>query len=216
MIRALALALCLAAPARACETALVLAIDISGSINPAEYALQVRGLVHGLSDPEVIQALIRGQVALTVVEWSGVGQQAVAIPWARMVVVEDVARFRDRAARLPRAFRAGDTAVGDAIAFSAAQFADVADCTRRVIDISGDGSENAGGTVVEARSAAERAGITINAIAIEDPGLSRPITNFYLNWAITRDGFVITARGLSDYPRSMREKLLRELVKPSG
>jgi Ca-activated chloride channel homolog len=106
--------------------------------------------------------------------------------------------------------------VGEAVSFSAAQFAAVPDCRRRVIDISGDGPENAGFTIGRARQQAEAAGIEINAIAIEDMGASSPITSFYRRWAITRGGFVVTARGLGDYPRAIREKLLRELTKPAS
>jgi Ca-activated chloride channel family protein len=85
-----------------------------------------------------------------------------------------------------------------------------------VIDISGDGPENAGFTVGRERRTAERAGIEINAVAIEDMGASAPISAFYRRWVITRGGFVITARGLADYPRAIREKLLRELSRVIG
>ncbi len=216
MMRALALSLALAAPAGACETALLLAIDISGSIDAGEYALQTRGLADALTDPEVAEALVRGQVALAVVQWSGVGAQALVLPWQRMLDPGAVQRFAGRARDLPRAFTASDTAVGEAVAFSLVQFATVPDCRRRVIDISGDGPENAGFTVARARQAAQAAGVEINAIAIEDMGPSAPISAFYRRWAITRGGFVMTARGLGDYPRAIREKLLRELSRPAS
>lgn len=218
MRHALALILCLTAAtaARACDTALVLAIDISGSVDAGEYALQTQGLALALMDGAVAEALVRGQVAVTVVQWSGVGAQAVVLPWQRMTDPGAVAALAREAATLPRAFDASDTAVGEAIAFSARQFDAVPDCRRRVIDISGDGDENAGFTVGRERAAAQRAGIEINAIAIEEMGASVPVTQFYLRWGITRGGFVVTARGLIDYPRAMREKLLRELTKPAA
>ncbi|WP_444668313.1 DUF1194 domain-containing protein [Cereibacter changlensis] len=216
MLRYLALALCLAYPARACETALLLAIDISGSIDAGEYALQVEGLADAMVDPEVAEVLQRGQVALAVVQWSGVGRQALVLPWRRMLSDAEIARFAEAARGLPRAFTASDTAVGEAIGFSLAQFDAVADCKRRVIDISGDGPENAGYTVARARSAAQAAGVEINAIAIEDIGPSAPITAFYSRLVVTRGGFVMTARGLQDYPRAIRAKILRELEKPAS
>ncbi|PZQ99316.1 MAG: hypothetical protein DI533_01060 [Cereibacter sphaeroides] len=216
MLRALAFALLLPQPAAACETALLLAIDISGSIDAGEYALQVQGLADALADPAVGDALLRGQAALAVVQWSGVGAQALVLPWQRMLNQRRIDRFAADARTLPRSFRASDTAVGQAIDFSAAQFDGVADCKRRVIDISGDGPENAGFTVGPARQRAEVAGIEINAIAIEDMGASSPITQFYRRWAITKGGFVMTARGLGEYPRAIREKLLRELGKPAA
>jgi Ca-activated chloride channel family protein len=217
MIRALCIALTLsAAPVRACDTALLLAIDVSGSIDRAEYALQTEGLAQALRDPEVTAALLKGQVALSVVQWSGLGRQAVTIPWQRMLSAHHILEFIARVETQPRAFQGSDTAVGEALSFSAAQFAAVPDCRRRVIDISGDGPENAGATAPRARAAAAAQGIEINAIAIEDMGQSSPITAFYRNWVITRGGFVMTARGLGDYPRAMREKLLRELIRPTG
>jgi Ca-activated chloride channel family protein len=128
----------------------------------------------------------------------------------------DVARFAAVARASPRAFAASDTAVGQAISFSAAQFVAVPECRRHVIDISGDGPENAGFTVGQARQAAQASGIEINAVAIEDMGPSSPITSFYRRWAITRGGFVMTARGLGDYPRAIRAKIMRELTKPGS
>ena len=104
MLRALALCLVTVLPAGACETALVLSIDVSGSIDRAEYRLQVLGLAAALADPEVAEALVRGQVALAVVQWSGVSQQALVLPWQRMLTPEAVARYAERAARVPRAF----------------------------------------------------------------------------------------------------------------
>jgi len=216
MLRIL-LALCLLPlPGRACETALLLAIDVSGSIDAGEYALQVQGLADALDDPEISEVLVQGQVALAIVHWSGVGAQALVHPWARMRSRGDVARFASDARARPRAFAASDTAVGQAIGFSAAQFAAMPECRRHVIDISGDGPENAGFTVGQARQAAQAKGIEINAVAIEDMGPSSPISSFYRRWVITRGGFVMTARGLGDYPRAIRAKILRELTKPGS
>jgi Ca-activated chloride channel homolog len=213
----LALLVCLVAlPARACETALILSIDVSGSIDVGDYRLQTEGLAAALADPEIAEALVRGQVALSVVQWSGLAEQALVLPWQRMLDPGAVARFADGAALMPRAYRGSDTAVGQAIRFALGQFAAVADCKRRVIDISGDGQENAGFTDAKARSEAVAAGVMINAIAIEDPGQAFPITSYYRGWVITPGGFVVSARGLQDYAAALRIKLLRELTKPVG
>lgn len=218
MFRAVALvvALVLATPARACDTALLLAIDVSGSIDRGEYALQVNGLADALLDADVAGALLQGQVALSVVQWSGVGLQKVVLPWQRMLSAGAITAFAARARTLPRAFDGSDTAVGEAIGFATGQFAAVADCRRKVIDISGDGPENAGQNASRARRDAIAQGIEINAIAIEDMGPSAPISNYYHNRVISPKGFVITARGLDDYPRAIRAKLLRELARPMG
>ncbi|WP_189413533.1 DUF1194 domain-containing protein [Neogemmobacter tilapiae] len=216
-MRALAalLALC-PLPAMACETALLLAIDVSGSIDTGEYHLQVEGLAQALQDGQVQEALLKGQVALAVVQWSGFDQQTLVQDWSRMENPQDIATLIAQVQALPRAFDGSQTAVGQAIRFSTAQFDPVSDCQRRVIDISGDGPENIGHTVTPARQEAMAAKVTINAIAIEDAGAQVAITNFYRKWVITPAGFVITARGLEDYPRALREKLLRELEKPAS
>jgi Ca-activated chloride channel homolog len=216
MLRA-ALLLCLTiTPSRACETALLLSIDVSGSIDAGDYRLQTEGLAAALSDPEVADALVNGQVALAVIQWSGVEEQALVLPWQRMLSDPDVARFAARAAAVPRAFHGSDTAVGQGLRIATAQFAAVPDCGRRVIDVSGDGQENAGFTDSQARAEAMDKGIMINAIAIEEPGQAIPITTYYRNWIITPGGFVVTARGLQDYAETLRLKLLRELTKPIG
>ncbi|MCU9846705.1 DUF1194 domain-containing protein [Defluviimonas sp. WL0024] len=202
--------------ASACDVALLLSVDVSGSIDRGEYRLQVQGIADALRDPEVADALLLGQVALSVVQWSGTAQQTQVLPWRRMLAPKDTNDFAIRAERLARAYSGSDTAVGEAIAYSAGQFAAVSDCRRKVIDISGDGPQNAGFPLAPERGAAERAGIEINAIAIEDVGRANPITEFYRRFVITRNGFVITARGLSDYPRAIRAKILREIAKPLG
>ncbi|MBL9052051.1 MAG: DUF1194 domain-containing protein [Tabrizicola sp.] len=206
----------LSGPVGACDTALLLSIDVSGSIDSGDYRLQADGLAAALSDPEVEDALVRGQVALAVVQWSGRAEQALVLSWQRMLDPQDVARFAARAANMPRSFGGSDTAVGEGLAFATAQFTAVPDCRRKVIDVSGDGQENAGFTDAEARAAAVEAGLVINAIAIEEPGPAFPITNYYRKWVITPGGFVVTARGLQDYAETLRLKLLRELVSPVG
>ncbi|WP_413871825.1 DUF1194 domain-containing protein [Albidovulum sp.] len=200
----------------ACEVALLLTIDVSGSIDRGEYRLQAEGLAAALEDPEVAEALLAAQAALGVVQWSGAGKQTFSIPWRRMLSPAEVAGFAARSRALDRAYTGSDTAVGEAIAFSASRFDAVADCRRKVIDISGDGPQNAGPPLAPARGAATAAGIEINAVAIEDAGRAAPITEFYRRSVITRNGFVLTARGLEDYPRAIREKILREVARPLG
>ncbi len=216
MLRVAALLCMTAQPALACETALLLSIDVSGSIDGGDYVLQTQGLAAALTDPEVAEALVRDQVALAVVQWSGVEEQALVLSWQRMLTSNDVTRFAARAVVSPRAYSGSDTAVGQGLRFAIAQFAAVSDCRRKVIDVSGDGQENAGFTDAHARREAIDQGIDINAIAIEEPGPASPITTYFRNWIITPGGFVVTARGLQDYPETLRLKLLRELSQPIG
>jgi len=115
---------------------------------------------------------------------------------------------------MERAFTLSDTAPADAIYAAIRMFRDAPNCRRQIIDISGDGTPNAGRSTAAARQAAQRAGITINGIAIEGMGLA--ITSFFHRQLITRDGFVITARTHRDYPPAIRRKLIRELTQPLG
>lgn len=221
MTRCLPLAanLCLAlAPARlsACEVALLLGVDVSGSIDRGEYRLQIDGLADALDDPAIGDALVLGQAALAVVQWSGAGMQQVVLPWRRMLDAGAPTDYAARARALPRAYQGSDTAVGEAIGFSVDQFAAVADCRRKVIDISGDGPQNAGLPLGPARGVALAAGIAINAIAIEDMGQASPISEFYRRHVISPGGFVMTARGLADYAGAIRAKILREVSRPTG
>lgn len=196
---------------RACDTALVLTIDVSNSVDPSEYRLQVDGLASALRDVEIADAMVRGQVAIAVVQWSGEDRQHLSIPWQQVRTTADATTLAARAERMERAFVLSDTAPAEAIRFSLNLFEQGPDCRRKVIDISGDGTPNGGGDVRAARRDAEDAGVTINAIAIESMGLS--ITGFYRNAVITRDGFVMTARTHRDYPNAIRAKILREISK---
>ena len=199
---------------RACGMALLLAMDVSGSVDASEYRLQVDGLAAALRDPEVQEALLKHRAAVSVVQWSGLGEQEVSIPWTRLEEPAAIADFATEVAEMRRAFRLGNTGVGDAISFSVAQFDDVPECVLWVLDVSGDGDENVGFTVGTARREAMNRGIIINGLAIEAPGTGRAITNFYRNWVVTPGGFVETAVNHHDFARAIRYKLLRELVAP--
>jgi len=198
-----------AAPANACKTALLLAIDVSQSIDVGEYSIQRDGLADAILDPIVAEALIQGQVALAVVQWSGPADQELSIPWSRIRTESDLQLFAQRARLMPRVFTMSNTAVGQLIRYATAQFDDVQDCDRRVIDISGDGNDNASTGPEQARRDAEILGIQINGLAIEWIGPA--ITNFYRRSVITKDGFVMTSKGHETYAEILRQKITREV-----
>jgi len=202
------------APARECTLALLLAVDISGSVDDGEYRLQVDGAADALADPEIRDALLSGPVALAVMQWSSIGMQKLVQPWTLMESEADLDRFAAAARVQDRAFGKADTAIGDAIVAAVAAFDRAPPCPHRVIDISGDGVQNAGGSLAAAREQAIEAGISINAIAIEGIGLT--ISEFYRRQVVTRGGFVITARTHNDYPRAIKAKIRREVVVPTG
>ena len=214
-MRAAALALTLLPSlAHPCETALVLAMDVSNSVDEAEYRLQTDGLADALADADVIAAILDGGAALAVLQWSGPDQQTVTQPWALLTTEADIAAFAAAARATPRAHRLSGTAPAEALAAAIALLATAPVCKRQVIDLSGDGTPNAGGDPRPVTQAAAQAGITINGLAIESLGLA--ITGFYRGAIVTPDGFVLTARDHRDFPRAMRDKLLRELARLLG
>ena len=161
-------------------------------------------------DPEVADAIVAGEVALTVVQWSGQSDQEVSIPWTQIRTHVDLQEFADKARNMRRAFVMSSTGVGALMRFAHEQFETAPQCLRRVIDISGDGNDNAGTSPEQARRDAEAAGIMINALAIE--GMGRAITKFYEQSVITQRGFVMTSRGHSGYAETLKRKIRREVA----
>jgi len=204
----------LAQPAMACKLALILSMDVSTSIDAGEFAYQRDGLADALLDAEIMSVLSRDRVALTVVQWSGAHDQMAVIPWRRMHSQGDIQAFSNWVRSMRREYVNSKTALGSAIAFSITQFDEVADCERKVIDVSGDGASNSGANTSSQSRRAARLGIEINGVAIDIVGAA--ITEYYRRFVITPDGFVLTSTGFSDYPETIRAKLLRELVLPSS
>lgn len=205
---------CAPATVQACDTALLLSIDVSNSVDPAEYRLQVDGMADALLDPEIVEAMVRGNVAIAVMQWSGADRQAVSIDWRQIRTAMDAEQLAIEARLLERAFVLSDTAPAEAIYFGLDMMRRAPECRRQVIDVSGDGTPNSGRDTATARQVAQRAGITINGIAIESMGLA--ISTFFARQVITRDGFVITARTHREYPDAIRRKIIRELSSALG
>ena len=206
---ALTLTAFLSGPAFGCDLALLLAVDVSGSVDPSEYRIQMEGLAEGLRDDVVSESLVRSEAMVAVVQWTGSTRQRMSIPWTQITDFDDVEILAEEVAETGRVWRNFSTAVGEALAFSRRQFADVPQCRRKVIDISGDGVSNEG---VEPRSkhrSLRADGITVNAIVIE--GGEDDLTGYFWENVITGEGaFVVSANGFDDYPERIRMKLRRE------
>ena len=216
-MRVLVVLVLLFSPARsvACQLALVLGVDVSHSIDNGEYALQVGGMAEALADPVIADALASQETAVTVVQWSGVGEQEISIPWVQIRTPRDARVLAQRMRTLRRPWDSSNTAVGEALTFMARTFDAVPGCERRIIDFSGDGINNAGPLPQDARIRALEDGITINGLAVDRIGLS--VTQYFRGHVIAgRAAFVETARGYRDYPRALRRKLFRELLPPSS
>lgn len=204
------LALALAAgPGRACELALALAVDISGSVDAREFDIQMQGLAAGLADPEVADALVRNRAAVLLVQWTGTSRQAVSVPWTRVASQGDVAALAATISGTGRRWESFSTAIGEALQFTAGQFADVADCQRRVIDVSGDGPSNEGPDPRNLRADLLAQGITVNALVIEE-NLSGLRDYFRESVIVGPGAFVVIANSFKEYPDRMRDKLRRE------
>lgn len=198
--------------ARACDLALVLAVDISGSVDRGEYRIQMDGLAAALNDGIVQDALVDAQAQVTLVQWTGTSRQRQTIPWTQISSFADVENLAARVGNNQRIWRNFSTAIGEAVQVSAALFDQVPQCRRKVIDVSGDGVSNEG---VEPRSLSTgmtQRGITINALAIETD--ETDLTAYFFENLIVGEGaFVITANGFEEYPEQIRRKLQRETTK---
>ncbi|WP_323370728.1 DUF1194 domain-containing protein [Sulfitobacter sp. F26204] len=192
--------------------ALVLAVDVSGSVDQTEYRMQMDGLAAALLDGIVVDALIDQEAHVSLVQWSGSSRQAQTIPWTPITSFDDVRALADAIVSDPRKWRNYSTAIGEALDLSAESFTQVVWCKRHVIDVSGDGVSNEGQLPREMRQSMRLSGITVNALAIEtdDTDLT---AYFYENLIVGEGAFVITANGFADYPEKIRRKLQRETTK---
>jgi hypothetical protein len=216
-------------PARAAEQVdllLVLAADVSRSIDDQKFELERRGYAAALSDPKVMQAISsgpNGRIAIAFVEWAGANSQKLLIDWTLVRDVEDTKAFASRLLESPRSF-ADRTAIGAGIDFARAQFAGcpyVSD--RHVIDVSGDGTNNSGRDVRSARDDAVANEVTtINGLVIlsdapipYNPEHTNPpggLDNYYRDNVIGgTNAFVMVAENFDSFGKSIVAKLIREI-----
>ncbi len=201
----------LTGPLLACDLALALAVDVSGSVDPEEFRLQRDGLAAALRDPVIGEALVRSRARVMVVQWTGSGRQKVTVPWVDIRNFVDVETLAARVAADKRVWRNFSTAVGEALTFTARAFPNPPVCKRRLVDVSGDGRSNEGTPPEEVKPMLAALDISVNALAIEasEPGL----TAYFFEHVIRGEGaFVVTAARFQDYPERIRRKLLREVT----
>jgi hypothetical protein len=148
---------------------LVLAADVSRSINDGEFDLQRKGYAKALTDPRVLSAIAGGNnhaVALTFIEWAGDEEEKTVVEWTVIRDEEAAGGVAAAITAAPRSFL-GRTSISGAIDYALGRFAVApAQGGKRVIDISGDGTSNSGRPVTEARDEAVAQGVTINGLAI--------------------------------------------------
>lgn len=217
----LAAVLCaLAVPAAAaCRLALLLAMDVSSSVDAEEDALQRGGLAAALVAPEVEAAFFASDspVALAAYEWSGRYNQEILLDWTLISDRETLLRAAERIGASRRSHDDFPTAMGYALGFGAGLFQRAPECLARTLDMAGDGQNNEGFTPAQAYAAFPFDGITVNGLVINgaDFEAETGLIAFYRAQVLRGPGaFLEIADGFEDYERAMRRKLERELSAP--
>ncbi len=209
------------------DALLVLAADVSRSIDQPKFQLQREGYAAAISHPRVLNAITSGphrRIAVCFVEWSGVGAQKVVIDWTLIGDAGAARRFSDQLLEAPRSF-ADRTSISGAIDFAAALFDRAPyNSTRRTIDVSGDGNNNSGRDVSAARDDALAQGITINGLVIltevalawnsEHTNPPGGLDNYYRDNVIGGPGaFVIVAENFNSFQEAITKKMIAEVAR---
>jgi hypothetical protein len=205
------------------DLALVLAIDISGSIDPDEAKLQRDGYVQAFRDPVIVKAILggsHGRIVVAYFEWSDAYLQRLLIDWTLLDSEAAIMAFTTRLANAPISI-ARRTSISGAIRYAIPMFGrSPYEPERKVLDISGDGSNNDGGLVTDVRHDALKERIVINGLPIMN---DRPnpfgfpsetdLDTYYLHCVTGGPrSFVEVARNFEDFPRAVRKKLLQEVA----
>ena len=194
----------------ACRLALLLALDVSSSVDSWEDRLQRDGLAAALRDADVRAAFLSGgPVALSVYEWSGKHQQHPILNWRMVGTDSDLDEIASAVAASQRIETEFPTAIGYALGYAATRFRTAPACRAQTLDISGDGENNDGFPPEMAFKHFPFKDVTVNALVIgATPAL---VTYFEREVLHGPDAFVETARDYPDFQRAMQRKLLREL-----
>lgn len=211
------LLLLFAAPARAdlVDLQLILAVDASESVNTERFELQMRGYAAALRDPAVLSAIgkgTRGRIAIAMFQWTGPARQAQVTNWTEVHDAASAAALATVIDAAPRHINWGGTSISGAVLFALDWFArSPMPDARRVIDISGDGANNAGRPMAEVRDEAVAAGVTINGLPIlwVEPGLAE----HYRDEVIGGHGaFMIAIDDYGDFADAIQRKLVSEIA----
>ncbi|WP_020180794.1 DUF1194 domain-containing protein [Methylopila sp. M107] len=203
---------------------LVLAVDISYSMDAEEQQIQRAGYASAIVSKPVLDAIAQGligRIAVTYVEWAGADEQRTVVPWMLIDGAASAEAFAARltASPLRRAYR---TSISGALLYSAKQFGTAGfSGGRQVIDVSGDGPNNQGETVANVRDELMERGVTINGLPLM---LKRPsfammdvgdLDAYYRDCVIGGPGaFMVPVRGVEQFPDAVRTKLVMEIAGP--
>jgi hypothetical protein len=205
---------------------LVLAADVSRSVDAKKFQLQREGYAAALSNPRVLDVIksgANGRIAVCLVEWSGLASQKVVIDWTLIDGQKAAQQFGDRLLETQRSF-ADRTSISGGIDAALAQFSRAPfDARRRTIDVSGDGTHNSGRDVRQARDEALKQGVTINGLVIlsEQPLPWNPehtnppggLAHYYRENVIGGPGaFVMEAKDFNAFGQAIIGKLIAEIA----
>ena len=219
---------CLGVEARSADVDLevILAADVSRSIDDTEFDLQRKGYAAAITDPRVLRAIAGGRnhaIAVTFIEWSGAADQNVVVEWSVVRDEEGAGAVAATMLSAPRSFL-GRTSISAAIDYAVERFAMApAQADKRILDVSGDGTNNFGRAVTEARDQAIAAGITINGLAIintqANPGYAfhtQPpggLPKYYEENVIGGPGaFLLQVENFDTFSEAMTRKLVTEIA----
>jgi len=194
------------------DLALVLAVDVSASVDYDEFGLMIGGLSAAFLDADVIAAVTGGRlgaVAVAALFWSEA--QDVALPWLRLANAADGALIAEALLAAPRLPRAGATALGDGLVAALTLLARCpAQATRLVVDVSGDGAGNRGRASGPVRDVAVASGVVINGLAVvnEEPEL---VAHYAAEVIGGPGGFVMECADYADFAEAIGRKLVREM-----
>ncbi|MEP3298535.1 MAG: DUF1194 domain-containing protein [Pseudoruegeria sp.] len=211
-------------PAPLCRQALALGLDVSGSVDQAEYQLQIQGLAKALIDPAVSDALLQmpdAPVSLLVFEWSGSNYQSDITGWRSITTLDDIYQLSTQLSTQDKRPTSGTTGIGAAMRAAGGYFQQVPNCWRHTLDLSGDGQNNDWPAPETERQTASLSRVTINGLVIgtdQRTGTKTlsadfgSLVRYYQSQVIKGpDAFVEIALGFEDYQAAMTRKLLREL-----
>ncbi len=207
---------------------LVLAADVSRSVDQSKFQLQREGYAAAIANPRVLDAIMSGanrRIAVSFVEWSGLGNQRLVVDWTMISDARSARQFGDQLVEAPRSF-ADRTSISGGIEFSLAQFARAPfTAKRRTIDVSGDGTNNSGRAVTVARDEAVAQGVTINGLVILserplpwNPEHTNPpggLERYFQDNVIGGPGaFVMVANDFKSFGQALIGKLIAEIAQP--
>jgi hypothetical protein len=205
---------------------LVLAADVSRSVDDKEFKLQREGYAAAMADPRVLRAMTggpTGRIAVIFVEWASEFEQKVVVDWAVIAGERDAQSMSQRILSAPRSFW-GRTSISAAIEFSMGLLArSPFQSDRQVIDVSGDGTNNSGTEVTLARDVAVAKGVTINGLVIlsdeplpTNPSHTHPpggLKSYYENNVVGGPGaFVLEAQTFESFGQLIISKLIKEIA----